>query len=224
MNLVNVRFIAAGMAMLIAAALASALKPAPASPDRRPNLERIIGPQFADWNIDPSVVPIPPSPDVQANLERIYNQLVSRTYVNGSGQRMMLTVAYADQQSYSSQKVHRQEVCYRGQGFTVDGLTYDSISVGQRQLPAIRMVATRGQRVEPVTYWFRTGRWVAHTHFGRFIGFLQGITGEVPDGMLVRVSNLSSDSSRSFALHDEFIRELLGSMAPQDTVHLVGIP
>ena len=208
--------------MLATAILTATFRPAPASPDRRPNLERIVLREFGDWRIDSSVVPIPPSPDAQAGLNKVYDEIVSRTYMNGSGQRVMLVVAYAGQQTHSSEKLHRQEGCYRSQGFAVDGFAHDSIRIGQRQLPAIRMVATRGQRVEPVTYWFRTGRWVAHTHFGRLIGFLQAVTGEIPDGMLVRVSNLSNDSNRSFALHDKFILELLDNMTPQDAIRLVG--
>jgi len=223
MNVASLRFLAPGMAMVATAALALALTPVPVPPERRPDLDRIISTHFGSWRIDPSIVPIPPTPDVRASLENIYDATISRAYISESGQSVMLTIAYSSQQIHSSEKVHRQEVCYESQGFAINGFTEDSLRViGERQLPLLRFVATRSQRVEPVTYWFRTGRLVAHSHFGRLIGFLQGILGEVPEGMLVRVSNLSNDSGRSYILHDEFIRALLESMAPQDRVHFVG--
>ena len=222
MNVANVRCMVAGLAMVATAAIALAITPGSKQAETFPDLERIIRPQFGAWRIDPSMVPIPPAPNVRDRLKTVYDAIVSRTYVNDGGQRMMLTVAYAGQQSHTSEKIHRQEGCYESQGFTIAGLTHDSINIGSRHLPAIRMVATRGTRVEPVTYWFRTGRWVSHTHAGRFVAFLQGITGEIPDGVLVRISSLSTDASGSFALHDAFVRELLQSMVEHDARYLVG--
>src|SRR5689334_10896080 len=73
-----------------AAIAAPLMKPAP---DTAPpvSLDRTIPASFGDWRIDPDIVPVAPAPDVQANLDRIYNQVVSRTYVNAAGERMMLT-------------------------------------------------------------------------------------------------------------------------------------
>src|SRR6185436_4168836 len=77
-------------AMLATALLVPALKPT--SSDTALDLERIFPASFGEWRLDPETEAVAPSPDVQANLARIYQQVVSRTYVNGAGDRMMLTV------------------------------------------------------------------------------------------------------------------------------------
>ncbi len=208
--------------MLLAAGLALALKPAPSSPDRRPNLEQMIPAEINGWHIDPSVIPIPPSPDVQKSLDKLYDQIVSRTYVNDRGERIMLAVAYGSQQS-DTLKAHRQEVCYAAQGFSISALRHETLRIREQLVPATRMVATNGQRVEPVTYWFTMGNQVVLDRYERLMVQLRyGLSGEIPDGMLVRVSNLSTDAGRAYAAHDEFIRQLLGAMSPQDAARFIG--
>jgi hypothetical protein len=49
-----------------------------------------------------------------------------------------------------------------------------------------------------------------------------GLSGRIPDGMLVRVSNLSSDPEASYKAHDLVVRELLEHMRGEDVARLVG--
>jgi len=49
-----------------------------------------------------------------------------------------------------------------------------------------------------------------------------GLRGTVPDGMLVRVSSLDADERSGYALHDRFVRDLLGSLAPLVRARLLG--
>ena len=210
------------LALIWGAAIAAPLlKPAPDA-EPRINLERAIPAAFGDWRIDPDIVPLAPAPDVQANLDRIYNQVVSRTYVNGAGERMMLTVAHGGDQS-DALKAHRQEACYAAQGFAIHGLAHDRLSVAGRDIPVTRMTAVRGERVEPVTYWFTMGDRVVLGRLERLRAQLTaGFAGHIPDGMLVRVSSISSQPAEAFAAQRDFAQALFAAMPARDAARFLG--
>ena len=207
--------------MLGAALAAPAMKPVPAEGPAA-DLERIVPATFGDWHIDPEVVPIAPTPDVQAKLERIYRQIVSRTYVNAQGERMMLTIAHGGDQS-DALKAHRQEACYAAQGFAIHALERGSLSAAGRTLPVTRMVAVRGARVEPVTYWFTMGDRVVLGRAERLRTQLaSGLAGRIPDGMLVRVSSISADPAQAFAAQQAFAAALFGAVPAGEAARFVG--
>ncbi len=211
-----------GAAMVLVAAMSFVLRPTPHI-DPSFSLDRAVPSTFGDWRIDPDTVLIPPSPDVQANLDKIYDQILTRTYVNGTGQRMMLVVAYGGDQS-DSLKAHRQEVCYAAQGFSVKDVQLDVLSVGGAGVPVVRMHALKPRRSEPVTYWFTMGEQVAMGRAERFYAqIVYGLAGKVPDGLLVRVSNLSSDTDQSYAQQAEFLRALLQSVDAKTRLKLAGL-
>ncbi|HEY4373058.1 MAG TPA: EpsI family protein [Burkholderiales bacterium] len=218
----SLRHVLVGVAMFAATGLAAALKPAGVPPDPTFNLERLIPQSFGDWHLDASIVPVPPSPDVQANLDKLYNQLVSRTYVNSHGERMMLSIAYGGDQS-DSLKAHRQEVCYSAQGFVIRELLQGEVDVANHHIPVARLLAVKGQRSEPVTYWFTMGDHVVMSRLGRLLMQLRyGLQGEIPDGMLVRVSNLSGDSRASYQAHAGFLGALLAALDPRTLARVAG--
>ncbi|HYC36412.1 MAG TPA: exosortase B [Usitatibacter sp.] len=211
----------AGIAMAGTAAAAPALAP---KPDGRPapDLEQVIPAAFGDWRIDPDVVQVAPAPDVQANLDRLYRQIVSRTYVNSAGERMMLTVAHGGDQS-DALKAHRQEACYAAQGFDIRALAHERMSTAGRDIPVTRMLAVRGERSEPVTYWFTMGDRVVLGRFERLrVQVENGLAGRVPDGMLVRVSSLSTEPRRAFASQKSFVDAMVAAVPPQHVARFVG--
>jgi EpsI family protein len=213
----------AGLAMVGAAVAAPAMKPVP-STAARIDLERLIPSEFSGWRIDPDIIPIAPTPDVQAKLDRIYNQTVSRTYVNAAGERMMLTVAYGGDQS-DALKAHRQEVCYTAQGFDIYGMRHGELTAAGRSIPVTQMQAVRGDRSEPVTYWFTMGDRVVLGRVERLKQQLaSGLRGTIPDGMLVRVSSIDGDPPRAFVAQQSFVAAILAAMPPQDATRLVGAP
>jgi len=88
-----------GAVMVLAALAAVALTPTrKLAQEQLVSLEVLIPQSFADWQLDPGIAPVTVSPDVQAKLDKIYNQVLSRTYVNSSGERIMLSVAYGGNQ------------------------------------------------------------------------------------------------------------------------------
>jgi len=208
-------------AFLGTAIAAPMLRPLPADTSGV-NLEEMLPRDFAGWRIDPASVPIAPAPDVKANLDRIYNQIVSRTYVNDAGEIMMLTVAYGGDQS-DALKAHRQENCYAAQGFSIQGLSHGPMAIGGREIPVTRMLAVRGERSEPVTYWLTMGNRVVLGRLERLrVQLESGLSGRMPDGMLVRVSSLSTDADAAFAAQRAFMASALAAMKPADAARLVG--
>ena len=212
--------IAVATAMVASAAAAAALKPAPANAPI--DLESAIPVQFGEWRIDPDVVPVTPAPDVQANLQRLYQQVVSRTYVDANGARVMLTIAHGGDQS-DALKAHRQEVCYAAQGFTIHGLEHGDAAIAGRVLPVTRFVGVERERVEPVTYWFTMGDRVVLGRWDRLrVQLGSGLAGKIPDGMLVRVSSLSGDAPRAFAAQQAFLAALFAAVPAADATRFVG--
>lgn len=185
-------------------------------------LETAVPKQFGDWRIDTSMVPLPPSPDQASVLNQIYDQILSRTYINGQGERIMLSITYGSRQTQQL-RAHRQEVCYRSQGFNISGLEHTQLTVAGAPLPATRMLATQNTRMEPVTYWFTTGDTVVLNYWDReWAQFRYALSGYVPDGYLVRISSLSRNPQLAYRQHIEFADTLFGHVDPELRRRLVG--
>jgi EpsI family protein len=209
---------------LAASGGAVALVPRHKIADDRPlgSLKDIIPAKLGSWQEDRSIVPLLPAADVQAKLDAIYNQVLARTYINAAGQRIMLSIAYGGDQS-DGLRAHRPEVCYAAQGFSTRDLHKAVLSVSGKSIPVMRLVASAGARVEPITYWMTIGELVARTGLETKLAQLRYSTrGLIPDGLLVRVSNISEDSASSFRLHDLFVEELVAAMSPNERWRVVG--
>jgi EpsI family protein len=217
------KFLLAGAAMVLAAGAALALKPSRVHQHIAAfDLEEVIPRSFGNWIIDPSIVPIAPTPDGEAQLDRVYSQVVSRTYVNARGEHVMLVVAHSGDQSDAS-RAHRQEVCYAAQGFEIKNVLNENLRFREKTIPVTRVVAVRGPQSEPVTYWFTVGDRVVRGPLERLLVQLSyGLSGRMTDGMLVRVSSISTHPMRAFKGHEEFVDALLGRMQQRDVQRLLG--
>ncbi|HMN13907.1 MAG TPA: EpsI family protein, partial [Bellilinea sp.] len=199
--------------LFMAIFLAYALTPKAIPVEDQPNLEEIIPKQFGNWKVDPGLVPILPSPD---------QQLVNRAYVDTHGRRIMLSIAYGSRQNQNL-KAHRQEICYAAQGFQIENLQHVPVEVGGTEITVTRMFATAGQRQEPVTYWFTVGNQVVQSRIERFIVQMRyGLSGIIPDGVLVRISNLNSNEQVAYQEHLNFINEMLSNIPEASRVRFIG--
>ncbi|CAG0930871.1 MAG: EpsI family protein [Rhodocyclaceae bacterium] len=210
--------------MFAASAAAVALRPTHKLADAGPkvDLEAMIPKQFGDWRIDTSIAPVLPAPDVQAKLDKIYNQTLARTYVNSRGQRVMLSIAYSGDQKGTTQ-VHLPEVCYPAQGFQINKAILGQIAIENGVLPVKHLIATLNNRIEPITYWITVGDEIVNVGLKRKLTQIKyGITGKVPDGILVRASSIDRDDKNAFALQESFLREMIASMKSTDRVKLAG--
>ena len=210
------------MCTALTASAAVFLRPVPSR--ETIDLETLVPVSFGGWQLEPMADTIPPSPDVEANLARLYTQVLERTYVNAQGERMMLTVAHGGDQG-DALKAHRQEACYAAQGFEIRGLEHSRLSLPKRDIPVTRMLAVRGDRSEPVTYWFTMGDRVVLSRLERLRTQLAwGFSGRVPDGVLVRVSSFSTHPGEAYAAQAAFLAALLQPLAPRDATRLAGTP
>ena len=214
------------LAMGLAAAGALALKPTKRIADAAPpvDLETMIPKRFGDWRVDPNIIPLQVSPEVRAKLDKLYNQTLARTYVNGKGQRVMLSIAYGGDQSDNMQ-VHKPEVCYPAQGFQILKNRSDAFPTGDGSIPVRRLLATQGNRIEPITYWTTVGDAVAVSGVKwKLYQLKYGLTGKIPDGLLFRISSIQADDAAAYAMQDDFARALLGALTPAGRKRLIGQP
>ena len=214
MNSVQRRAVLAAVIMLAGAALAYLGKPGIYLADQigKPDLESLFPKQFGRWRLDARMGVVLPAPDVQAQLDAIYNQVLSRTYVNTDGQRIMLSVAYGGDQSDGT-SAHRPEVCYPAQGFEITANSKAVQSMAGGTLPVRRLMSRLGGRNEPITYWVVVGSEVATSGIEQKLAQMRyGLRGVISDGMLVRVSSIDTDMARGHALQSAFIAELAGAM------------
>jgi EpsI family protein len=142
--------------------------------------------------------------------------------VNFSGNRIMLSIAYGGDQSDAMQ-VHRPEVCYTAQGFQVLREALSRLSTPYGQLPVKRLVASQGPRVEPITYWIVIGDEVTQGGLQhKLVQLKYGLTGRIPDGMLVRVSSIDRNDTRAYQLQDQFLSSMLDAISPENRVRFAG--
>jgi EpsI family protein len=214
MKAINPRHFLIGLTMLAAAGLALALTPSLKVADQGPriSLEAMIPMQFGVWKLEDANTPIIGGPEVKTQLEKIYSQMLSRTYINGKGERIMLSIVYGSDQGYSTQ-VHRPEMCYPAQGFQIGSMSRGSIDFSGAKLPVMKLVATQGQRIEPITYWVMLGDSAVRGNWEQHWARLKyGLTGKIPYGIVIRVSTISADESQSYLVQDQFVRDMLGAV------------
>lgn len=216
--------LAVGLASLASAGLAHVWKPTQRLADTLPKLDLEIAfpKSFNGWRVDDRMPVQLVSPDQKAVLDQIYSQTLSRTYLNGQGDRIMLSVAYGGDQSDAT-RAHRPEVCYPAQGFQIRNDRTAQVSVGDRVIKARQLVAVQGARVEPITYWVTVGNQIAASGTDQKLRQLAYSTrGVIPDGMLVRISNISPDAEASYGLHQRFAQQLAGSLRAQESDRILG--
>lgn len=224
MPALNFRHLLIGLIMLAAAGLALVLTPRLKVADQGPeiSLETMIPEQFGEWKQDERIAPRIVSPVFKVNLDKIYNQTLTRNYINGKGERIMLSIAYGGDQGYSTQ-VHRPEMCYPAKGFQIKSMSRGFIDISGGRLPVMRLVATRKKRIEPITYWVMIGDSAVRGNWEQHLARLKyGLTGKIPYGIVIRVSIISANESQSYRIEEQFVRDMLGEVPIQYRKVLTG--
>ncbi len=224
MNTVRWRALAAVALMLAGVALAYFGRPTVflANQIGKPDLETLFPKRFGNWQLDDAMLVVLPAPDVQAQLDAIYNQVLSRTYVNAAGQRIMLAVAYGGDQSDGA-SAHRPEVCYPAQGYAITANEKAVQALAGGTLSVRRLMSKLGERHEPITYWVVVGGEVATTGIEQKLAQMRyGLRGVIADGMLVRVSSLGADMAKAHTAQAAFIAELAAGMPRQARSRVFG--
>lgn len=188
------------------------------------DLESQIPKRFGDWALDTSAVGGVVNPQQEELLKQLYSQILSRTYVNGQGQRVMLSIAYGNDQRDGLQ-LHYPEVCYPAQGFQLLSNRKVDLRLAGLQIPARRLETVFGnQRYEPVTYWTVIGDTVVRGGIDKKLAEMRyGFKGLIPDGLLFRVSSIDRDTASAYVLQDQFCSALLAELPAGVRARVAGI-
>jgi EpsI family protein len=216
--------VALGIAMAGTAVLSGALTPTHkvAATQAQFSLDQMIPRHFGNWVVDDSLAPLRPDETQKELLATLYDQTLGRTYVDGAGQHVMLSIAYGGDQSKQLQ-LHLPEVCYVAQGFDMVKDQQGELDTRYGRVPVKRLVMRQNARNEPITYWVTIGDKAVMSGLGqKYQRFIYGLSGKIPDGMLVRVSTIGFDDKAAYRVQAQFVNQMLDALSPADRTRLLG--
>ncbi|MDZ7812099.1 MAG: EpsI family protein [Ideonella sp.] len=215
----------AALLMLLCAVLAWSLTPRRklVEVQGRMQLEQMMPKAFGDWTEVAVSHTTVVNPQQAEMLSRIYSQTLSRVYVNSQGQRVMLSLAYGEDQRDGMQ-LHYPEVCYPAQGFRLLAQEKGSLEVGGTRLPIKRLSTQLGtSRRESVTYWTLVGDQPFSGGIAKKLTEMRyGLQGVIPDGLLFRVSSIELNPEEGYAVHQRFAQSLFAALPAADRARLMG--
>ncbi len=189
------------------------------------SLETLVPTTFGDWHVDPRSQGGIVNPQTEAMLNLLYSQLLNRAYLDTAGHRIMLSIAYGDDQSDDSVQLHYPEVCYPAQGHQVASNRIDVVQSPMGNIRVRRLETHIGDtQYEPVTYWTVIGDQQSLGGLDRKVAEIRhGLRGEIVDGLLFRVSSIDRDTKAAFQVQDKFIKDIVAAMAPPARLQLAGL-
>lgn len=187
------------------------------------SLETLVPKRFGEWSELPDQAAQVVNPQTKELLDKLYSQILTRSYVNEQGYRIMLSMAYGDDQRGGLQ-AHRPEVCYPAQGFKLGKVEDGPLVTPYGNIDVRRLGTSIGSRNEPVTYWLTVGDQVIKNTFDKRMAQIRlGLTGQIPDGLLFRISSIDNDSARGFAMQQKFTADLMAAVPPVARKQLSGL-
>lgn len=204
--------------MVTSLGIAQALKPTERIASIKPKmvLKELFPVAFGEWRELPSVQPVIPDPVGEAAIAALYSQTIARTYVNAKGEMIMLTVAYGDDQNSESTAAHRPEFCYGAAGFVITDLGPADVDLSNHQVQVRHLLGVLDTRQEYISYWVTLDERATLPGIGRKLAQLNyGLRGQIADGMLFRISSISSDKDQAYALQKRFLQQLYDEVPPQ---------
>jgi EpsI family protein len=207
----------------VTAGLAVALRPHRYVQPLPARLDQLIPGSFGEWHevkdgpvaVDPSVV----TAGEGHNISQPYDDVLMRSYMNGSGQLIQLALAYSRLQSQEI-KIHRPDRCYFAQGFVVSKLTLTplpGVMLEGRPAEGGQMLAQQPGRTEAVSFLMRIGNVYSSNPWAiRYRIFVDGLAGNIDDGFLMRASQIirgrTSETADSYDLQGAFLAALIDAL------------
>ncbi len=212
--------------MLVGLPLAMALKPTHFIADSKPMLvlAKVVPITLPNWQELKDFQAVVPDPTVQAVIDATYSQTLTRAFINGNGQIMMLTIAYGRDQNSESTAAHRPEFCYAGAGFQMTQLGTKVFNLGKNQLTVRHMLAQRAAYQEKISYWVTLDETATLPGMGRKLAQIRyGLSGRIADGMLVRLSSPNMSEEEALKMHAAFLAELHDAISPGFRSRIFGV-
>jgi EpsI family protein len=210
--------------MLAAAAFGAAMRPTISLADERPpiDLAAMVPSAFGNWREEVNLMAQVINPQQKSMLDQIYSQTLTRNYINPQGYHIMLSIAYGKNQSDALQ-LHRPEICYPAQGFTLLAKQNSPLALLGKPIAATRLVTNLGQRFEPITYWTVVGDHIVSGNNDKKLAEMRySLHNRIPDGMLVRVSSIDTDTQNAYAQQGQFANAMVAAIAPTHRVRFAG--
>ncbi len=178
-------------------------------------LETLIPETFGEWRSIPIASAQIVDPQQQEMLNQIYSKMLTRTYVNPQGYRIMLSISYGADQTDTTQ-VHRPELCYPAQGFVLHDRHQETLKLATGSIPITRLSTSLGPRKEPVSYWIMIGETVikSGSFDKKMVELGYGLRGKIPDGILIRASSIDADTANAYAMQDQFANQMIEAVNP----------
>ena len=217
--------IALAVIMMLSLVMAEHFKPVIKLSDlgTKLDLDAVLPDRFEGWQRLDSVPAEVINPQASVLLDKLYSQVVNRVYVNEAGQRVMLSVAYGEDQRGGLQ-AHKPDFCYPAQGFSVTSTQPGLLPTPYGDIPVVRMETRAGSRFEPLTYWTTVGDAAISSGLQRRMVELEyGLKGLIPDGLIFRLSSIDADSARAFAIQASFLQDMLSHLSVQDRARIAGL-
>lgn len=209
-----------GTAILATAGLANVLRPTDA-PAATIDLKRAIPLVLGPYHYDSAIALV--LPDAGETTQRIYDQVLTRSYVAAGVPPAMLVIAYGAAQD-ARLALHRPDACYPAAGYRIEATRQvDARPGAAAPIPATLLTATRQDRIEQVLYWTRIGGRFPTSALAEKLDILRAnLSGDRPDGVLVRLSVEEGDPVTALAQLHQFVAILLGAIGPMARARLVG--
>jgi EpsI family protein len=216
------RSVVVAMALGASAVVAMVATPTVHEIQNAADLERTVPRQFGAWHEQANPLVQVSLSTGETTFDQPYDQSVMRSYVDNDGHLIQVALAWGKRQRQEV-KIHRPELCYPAQGFSVVSLrdvTFPLKAPDGIPVTGKRMLAKdRNGQLEAVSYWIRLGSIYSGTAWETRLHILkEGLAGRVTDGVLVRVSQRvtpGADTEAIYRRQEQFAAELV-SASPSD--------
>lgn len=212
-RLLSRRQVVAGLAMISTAAVAAMRKPhIKLDYLGGRQLDQIIPSTIGRWKfVSTSGLIVPPSDQLAL---AIYSQTLTRVYTDGNSV-IMLLIAYSAKETGFLQ-VHRPEFCYTAAGFALSDFAHHDVRMNDASSFRVNtLTANRDGGGEKLLYWTRIGSHIPLSWAEQKLVFAEeNLRERIPDAALVRVSTPLGYEGPHLDNLDEFVRGLIGAMAP----------
>ncbi|MTI62587.1 exosortase C-terminal domain/associated protein EpsI [Methylophaga sp.] len=189
----------------------------------RDPLESYIEPRLDDWQLDRGSRVLVTNAVLDEKLESAYSDLISETYQNAENKKVMLSVAYSDNQR-NGLAVHSPEACYPAQGFEILERKQFPMTLNDGKQITVRYMKTqRGKRIEPLVYWTMAGEQLYRNNLERKqVSIQYALNNIIPDGLIFRVSTIEADEAAALNVITDFIRDFHNSLAQTEQSRFFG--
>lgn len=210
-----------GGILALASGIAYARQPVASVPVlKKENFEKMVPGPFGNWQVFSGGEVVLPPPD--ALRDRLYDNLVTRAYQAPGTPLVMLLMAYNNEQDGVLQ-VHRPEVCYPVGGFQLSVTENIDIPLDKGSVPANIFTAEAPGRIEQVMYFTRLGTAFPRSWVEQRIAVVNAnLAGDIPDGMMMRVSVIGISQERARPILAGFMREFISASPTRLQRLLVG--